>query len=393
MGRKRVSVFGSTGCIGQKAVQILRDNPDDFEVVALVAGQDAHLLASQARLLGSDMAVIAEDDAYGMLRELLCDTDVEVGAGTTGVMDAASQSVDSAVMAITGIAALHPVIRLIESGVKSIALANKESVVCGGDLLVNASKQMGVNIVPIDSEHNAVFQILAHDRCVDRVTLTASGGPFLRWTREQMQTVTPNDALMHPVWKMGRKISVDSATMVNKALEVIEAHYLFSLDPDKIDVIVHPESVVHAVAAYPNGTSISLMSIPDMSIPTLHALYWPQRATVCSSTLDLASYGRLTFMEPDLERFPALNFGFEALCSSKPRAAGIMLNAANEVAVEAFLNSEIAFLDITNIIMNAMDKLAYCEVNSISEVSEYDLICRTRVREIIDTLKVSELIQ
>ncbi|WP_447582099.1 1-deoxy-D-xylulose-5-phosphate reductoisomerase [Anaplasma marginale] len=393
MGRKRVSVFGSTGCIGQKAVQILRDNPDDFEVVALVAGQDAHLLASQARLLSANMAVVAEDAAYETLRELLRGTCVEVGAGTTGVMDAASQSVDSAVMAITGIAALHPVIRLIKSGVKSIALANKESVVCGGELLINAAKQTGVNIVPIDSEHNAVFQILAHDRCVDRVTLTASGGPFLRWTREQMQTVTPNDALMHPVWKMGRKISVDSATMVNKALEVIEAHYLFSLDPDKIDVIVHPESVVHAVAAYPNGTSISLMSIPDMSIPTLHALYWPQRATVCGSTLDLASYGKLTFMEPDLERFPALGFGFEALRSSKPRAACIALNAANEVAVEAFLNFEIAFLDIPNIIMSAMDKLACCEVNSISEAGEYDLICRARTREICDTLKVSEFIR
>ncbi|AXW84126.1 1-deoxy-D-xylulose-5-phosphate reductoisomerase [Anaplasma marginale] len=393
MGRKRVSVFGSTGCIGQKAVQILRDNPDDFEVVALVAKQDAHLLASQARLLSANMAVVAEDAAYETLRELLRGTCVEVGAGTAGVMDAASRDVDSAVMAITGIAALHPVIRLIKSGVKSIALANKESVVCGGELLINAAKQTGVNIVPVDSEHNAVFQILAHDGCVARVTLTASGGPFLRWTREQMQAVTPSDALAHPVWKMGRKISVDSATMVNKALEVIEAHYLFSLDPDSIDVTVHPESVVHAVAAYPNGTSISLMSVPDMGIPTLHALYWPQSATVCGSTLDLASYGKLTFMEPDLERFPALGFGFEALRSSKPRAACIALNAANEVAVEAFLNFEIAFLDIPNIIMSAMDKLACCEVNSISEAGEYDLICRARTREICDTLKVSEFIR
>ncbi|WP_037352110.1 1-deoxy-D-xylulose-5-phosphate reductoisomerase [Anaplasma marginale] len=393
MGRKRVSVFGSTGCIGQKAVQILRDNPDDFEVVALVAKQDAHLLALQARLLSANMAVVAEDAAYETLRELLRGTCVEVGAGTAGVMDAASRDVDSAVMAITGIAALHPVIRLIKSGVKSIALANKESVVCGGELLINAAKQTGVNIVPVDSEHNAVFQILAHDGCVARVTLTASGGPFLRWTREQMQAVTPSDALAHPVWKMGRKISVDSATMVNKALEVIEAHYLFSLDPDSIDVTVHPESVVHAVAAYPNGTSISLMSVPDMGIPTLHALYWPQSATVCGSTLDLASYGKLTFMEPDLERFPALGFGFEALRSSKPRAACIALNAANEVAVEAFLNFEIAFLDIPNIIMSAMDKLACCEVNSISEAGEYDLICRARTREICDTLKVSEFIR
>ncbi|ACZ49186.1 1-deoxy-D-xylulose 5-phosphate reductoisomerase [Anaplasma centrale str. Israel] len=394
MGRKKVSVFGSTGCIGQKAVQILRDNPSAFEVVALVAKQDAHLLASQAKLLSAKMAVVAEDAAYTTLRELLCDTGIEVGAGTAGVMDAASCGVDSAVMAITSIAALRPVVRLIESGVKSIALANKESIVCGGNLLVDLSKQMGVSIVPVDSEHNALFQILAHNRCVDKVTLTASGGPFLQWTREQMRAVTPSDALVHPVWKMGRKISVDSATMVNKALEVIEAHYLFSLHPDKIDVIVHPESVVHAVAAYPNGVSVSLMSIPDMGIPTLHALYWPQQATVCgNNNLDLVSYGKLTFIEPDLERFPALNFGFEALRSSKPHAAGIALNAANEVAVEAFLNSEVGFLDIANIIAGAMDELSYCEVNSISEVSEYDLLCRTSVRKIINTLKVSELIQ
>ncbi|MCU7611591.1 1-deoxy-D-xylulose-5-phosphate reductoisomerase [Anaplasma capra] len=391
MGRKRVSVFGSTGCIGQKAIQILLDNPSDFEVVALVAKEDVRLLASQARLLNAEVAVVAEDSAYGELQELLRGTCTKAGAGKADVIGAASLSADSAVMAITGIAALDSVASLIESGVKSIALASKESVVCGGALLIDAARRAGVNIIPVDSEHSAVFQILSCSSRVDKVTLTASGGPFLRWTSEQMKYATLSDALAHPVWKMGRKISVDSATMINKALEVIEAHYLFSLDPDRIGVIVHPESVVHALVGCSRGSAIAFMSMPDMSVPILHALYWPREASMHGSELDLVSCGKLTFMEPDLERFPALNFGFEVLKSSKPHAAGVALNAANEVAVEAFLNSEIAFLDIAKVVAGAMDKFAYDDIGSMSEVCEYDLLCRVGAREVVNALKISEL--
>ncbi|MGN7661692.1 MAG: 1-deoxy-D-xylulose-5-phosphate reductoisomerase [Anaplasma sp.] len=387
---KKVSVFGSSGCIGRKAVQILRDNSHDFEVAALVAGTNVHLLASQAKLLNAKMAVISDDTLYAELQELLSGTNVVAEAGREGVLAAASMDVDSAVMAITGIAALEPVMRLIESGVGSIALANKESMVCGGNLLIDAARKKGVNIIPVDSEHNAIFQILSCDACVDKVTLTASGGPFLHWTREQMKNVTPRDALKHPIWRMGEKISVDSSTMVNKSLEVIEAHYLFSLGPDKIDVLVHPESVVHAFASYSSGVLIALMSVPDMSIPVLHALYWPGRAGgIYDCKLDLAAYGQLTFTRPDFATFPALSLGFEVLNSSACHAAGIVLNAANEVAVEAFLNSEIAFLDVVDVIRSVMDRSVYGLVTSVDEVTEYDLASRSRAREIIDALRIA----
>ncbi|MGN7678681.1 MAG: 1-deoxy-D-xylulose-5-phosphate reductoisomerase [Anaplasma sp.] len=387
---KKVSIFGSTGCIGQKAVQILRDNSHDFEVAALVAGTNVHLLAFQAKLLNAKMAVISDDALYAELQELLSGTNIVAEAGREGVLAAASMDVDSAVMAIVGIAALEPVMRLIESGVGSIVLANKESVVCGGNLLIDAAHRKGVNIIPVDSEHNAIFQILSCNACVDKVILTASGGPFLHWTREQMKNVTPSDALKHPVWRMGNKISVDSSTMVNKSLEVIEAHYLFSLEPNKIDVLVHPESVVHAFASYSSGVLIALMSMPDMSIPVLHALYWPGRAgEMYGRKLDLADYGQLTFTKPDFATFPALNLGFEVLNSSTCHAAGIVLNAANDVAVAAFLNSKIAFLDIADVIRSVMDKSVYGLVTSVHEVMEYDLEGRSRAEEIIDALRIA----
>ncbi|MDB1135159.1 1-deoxy-D-xylulose-5-phosphate reductoisomerase [Candidatus Anaplasma sp. TIGMIC] len=383
---KRVSVFGSTGFIGQKSVQILRSNPNDFEVEALVANSNVQLLALQAKSLNAKMVVTADDSHYGELKSCLQGTGIKVAAGLSGVLEASSFNVDSAIMAITGMASLAPVMELVKTGVGTIALASKESMVCGGALLVEAARAKGVHMVPVDSEHNAVFRVLSSRSDPESITITASGGPFLHWTKEQMERASLDDALIHPVWKMGRKISVDSATMVNKALEVIEASYLFALGHDKINVVVHPESIIHGFASYSDGVSMALMSVPDMSIPILYALYWPDSGGIYNGAIDLASYGELTFMQPDMERFPALRSGFDILKSPKSHAAGVVFNAANEVAVCSFLKSEIKFLDIVNIILCVMDKISYDRVNSLGDIIEYDSLSRSIAEEVISTL-------
>ena len=384
---KRVSVFGSTGFIGRKAVQILSDDSCSFEVEALVAKKNSFLLAAQAKALNAKMAVVADENQYKDLKEHLGGTGIKAECGIDGVLGAASLKVDSAVMAITGIAALLPVMKLIEVRTRTIALASKESLVCGGKLLVNSAKSRGVNIIPVDSEHNAVFRVLSRGDTPNKVTLTASGGPFLRWPHERMRHATLDDALVHPVWQMGKKISIDSATMVNKALEVVEAGYFFSLGHDEIDVIVHPESIVHALASYQDGVTVALMSLPDMSIPIMHALYWPERNGVYNNgQVDLVSQGSLTFLKPDLGKFPALRSGFDILKSSFMHAAGIVFNAANEMAVDSFLNSEIEFSDIVNIVLCVMDKISYGEVTSLGDVMEYDSLGRSVAGNVIASL-------
>ena len=386
---KRVSVFGSTGFIGQKAVQILHRNPADFKVEALVARDSVQLLASQAKLLDAKMAVIADERCYRALIDALSGTGIKVLAGRDAVIEAAGvRSVDCALMAITGIASLEPTMGLIDAGVSYIALASKESLVCGGSLLMKAAKSRGVNIVPVDSEHNAVFRLLSYGVSPEKVTITSSGGPFLKWTKEQMKNATLDDALAHPVWKMGKKISVDSATMANKALEVIEASYLFSLSCDKIDVVVHPESVVHALVSHADGESIALMSPPDMSIPILHALYWPERKEIYENGLDLVTHGRLTFLTPDLDRFPLFKWGFDVLKHKNSHAAGIAFNAANEVAVEVFLLGGISFLEISKVIVKVMNTISHCEIRSLSDVIEYDLWVRKAAEKAIGSLKL-----
>ncbi|SCV64889.1 1-deoxy-D-xylulose 5-phosphate reductoisomerase [Anaplasma phagocytophilum] len=341
------------------------------------------LLAQQAKLLNAEMAVIADDAQYEELRRSLHGSGIKVAAGKEAVLEAAAISVDTAVMAITGIVALGAVMRLIESGVGTIALASKESVVCGGVLLRDAACKSGTKIVPVDSEHNAVFRLLSQGDNPYKITITASGGPFLHWSHDQLKSVTIEDALVHPVWKMGKKISVDSATMMNKALEVLEASYLFELGYRKIDVVIHPESIVHALVFYQDGTSTALMSLPDMSIPILHALYWPHRKEVSVREVDLIAYGKLTFIRPDFERFPALKAAFDILQSSERDAASIVFNAANEVAVESFLNSEITFLEIVNIVLHVMNKVPYGKVSSLADIMEYDLLGRCIAREVI----------
>lgn len=386
---KRVSVFGSTGFIGRKAVEILRGSPADFTVCVLVARDNVRLLIEQAKLLNAQTAVIADETCYQELRDSLSGTGTKVSAGLDGIMEAAgTESVDCALMAITGIAALGPTMKLIDAGVSTVALASKESLVCGASFLMKAAADKGTSIVPIDSEHNAIFRLLSHGSHPDRVTITASGGPFLHWTRDQMQNATLDDALAHPVWRMGDKISVDSATMANKALEIIEASYLFSLDYNNIDVVVHPESVIHALVSYVDGTSIALLSSPNMSIPILHALYWPEDRGGCGGSLDLVSRGKLTFLAPDTERFPLLNLGFGVLKTENSHAAGIIFNAANEVAVEAFLSGEISFTEITSVVMEVTNGISCKEVRSLSDILEQDLLGRQAAKKAIRSLKL-----
>ncbi|MFV9838631.1 MAG: 1-deoxy-D-xylulose-5-phosphate reductoisomerase [Aaplasma endosymbiont of Hyalomma asiaticum] len=383
---KRVSIFGSTGFIGRKAVQILNNDSCTFEVEALVAKKNSFLLAAQSKTLNAKMAVVEDENQYKDLKGLLCGTGIRVACGIDGVLEAASLGIDCAVMAITGIAALLPVMKLIEVRTGTIALASKESVVCGGKLLVDSAESRGVNIIPVDSEHNALFRVLSCGDKPSKVTLTASGGPFLRWPHELMRHATLDEALVHPVWQMGKKISIDSATMVNKALEVVEAGYFFSLGHDKIDVIVHPESIVHALASYQDGVTVALMSLPDMSIPIMHALYWPEKNGIYNGQVDLTSQGSLTFLKPDLGKFPALRSGFDILKSSFMHASGIVFNAANEIAVDSFLNSEIGFSDIVNIVLCVMDKISYGEVTSLGDVMEYDSLGRSVARKVIASL-------
>ncbi|KJV68921.1 1-deoxy-D-xylulose-5-phosphate reductoisomerase [Candidatus Neoehrlichia procyonis] len=380
---KKVSIFGSTGVIGQKAVQILFDNPNDFTVEVLTSRKNVQLLALQARLINAKKVVIVDTNLYKELKDLLSGTSIQIEAGEQGLEMASSLNVDCAIVAIVGIAALCSVMNLIKFGVNTIALANKESIVCGGQLLLNEAKRQNINILPIDSEHNAIFQILHNKNYIDKVTLTASGGPFLFLNYDEMKNITPKDTLHHPTWKMGKKISVDSATMVNKSLEVIEAYYLFSLNPCKIDVIIHPEAIIHGMISYVDGSSVGLMSVPDMNIPILYTLYWPERKFY-SKKLNLASQGKLTFIKPNIQQFPALKLGFDVLKSSNYHANSIIINAANEIAVNAFLNFKIGFLDIVDVIYKTLDKISYGSVNSLSSIIECDLFSRRVVENIIN---------
>ncbi|QGR02543.1 1-deoxy-D-xylulose-5-phosphate reductoisomerase [Ehrlichia ruminantium] len=385
---KTVSIFGSTGAIGQMIIDVILANSDRYQVKALVAKSNAQLLAFQAKIVNAEMVVVADVELYGELKDLLFGTDVKISVGDVGIKMAASLNVDYVMMAIVGIAALVPMIYLISAGVKVIALANKESIVCGGALLFNLAREKNVNIVPVDSEHNAIFQILdgSDKKNIDKITITASGGALLHMDYKQMQNVTVQETIRHPVWRMGKKISVDSATMVNKSLEIIEAHHLFSVKSEKLDVIIHPESVVHGIVSYVDGASIAFMSVPDMKISIMYTLSWPNRMAVLCRKLNLVSYSQLTFMKPDINRFPGIKLGFEILRTSNVHANSIVFNAANEVAVDAFLNRKIGFLDIVNVIYSTLDMVDCWHINSLSDILESDAIARRIASDVIHTL-------
>lgn len=377
--RRTVSVLGATGSIGRNTVEILAANPGRFAVEALVAKANAALLAEQARALGARFAVVADECAGEELEERLAGSGIETGAGHAAVIEAALRPVDWLMAAIVGVAGLEPTLAAVRQGT-DVALANKECLVSAGSVFMAEARRAGAAIIPVDSEHSAIFQILADKPAValERIVLTASGGPFRTWERERMAAVTPKQALAHPNWDMGAKVSIDSATMMNKGLELIEAHHLFGLEGSQIDILVHPESVVHGLVAFADGSVLAQLGAPDMRTPIAVSLAWPQRMAAPARRLDLVALGKLTFEAPDEDRFPALRLTRESL--SEGPAAATVLNAANEVAVEAFLDGTIGFLDIPAVVGAVMEaelgSMSGGRVGTLEEVLEIDAKAR-----------------
>lgn len=378
---RTVTVLGSTGSVGTSTVDLLLANPAAYRVRALVGGRNAALLAVQAKRLGADLAVIADESQHPALTAALAGSGIRSAAGADAVLEAASDPVDWTMAAITGAAGLPSTLAAIERG-GAVALANKEALVCAGEVMLRAVRAAGATLLPVDSEHNAIFQAMAEGNrdAVERIVLTASGGPFRLSTTEDMARATPEAALRHPVWSMGAKISIDSATMMNKGLELIEAARLFTLDESEIGVLVHPQSVVHGLVHYRDGSVLAQLGSPDMRIPIAHALAWPGRIKTNSPRLDLAALGMLEFHEPDPIRFPALRLARDALRAGG--AAPTILSAANEVAVEAFLARRLGFTAIAALVEAVLNRLGYHLADSLEAVMEHDAAARRAAHQI-----------
>jgi 1-deoxy-D-xylulose-5-phosphate reductoisomerase len=372
---KRVTVLGSTGSVGTQTLELLAAEPEAFAVRALVGGRNARLLAEQARRLRAELAVIADPAGYTELREALAGTGIEVASGAASVVEAASLPAEWTMAAITGAAGLPATLAAIRRG-GCVALANKEALVCAGDLMLAAVRAHGATLLPVDSEHNAIFQALEEDNgdAIEHITLTASGGPFRTATLEEMAAAPPEAALRHPVWSMGAKISIDSATMMNKGLELIEAARLFGLPGEAIAVLVHPQSVIHGMVHYRDGSVLAQLGTPDMRTPIAHTLAWPRRMKTPAARLDLARLGQLTFEPPDEVRFPALRLARAALAAGG--GAPCVLNAANEIAVAAFLDRRIGFLDIAATVDHILTQFAGARAETIEEVLALDAATR-----------------
>jgi len=377
-----VSVLGSTGSIGCNTVDLLARNPDAFTVQALTGNRNVKLLAEQALKLDAQLAVIADESLYGELKDLLSGSAVEAAAGDISVTEAAGRSSDIVVAAIVGTAGLKPTLEATRRGAL-VALANKETLVSAGAIMTEEVKSGGATLIPVDSEHSAIFQVFDFERAdaVSKITLTASGGPFREKSLAQMQVMTPAQAVAHPNWDMGAKISIDSATMMNKGLEMIEAFHLFPVTSEEIEVLVHPQSVIHSMVSYVDGSVLAQLGTPDMRTPIAYALAWPKRMAAPSETLSLADIGTLTFEAPDLVRFPALRLARESLDAGG--SAPTVLNGANEVAVAAFLDGQIGFLDIAQTVENVLDDMGVVVLKSIDTVFAIDAEARRRTASLI----------
>ncbi len=365
--KKSVAIFGSTGSIGKNALQVVAQHLNDYQIVALVAGSDVKTLIKQAKIFKPKYAAINNLNHYQELKKGLAGLKIEVLAGEKVINDLAKIKVDFFLSAIVGIAALIPTFNAIKAG-SNIGMANKECLVAAGDLMLKAAKKSGAKILPIDSEHNAIFQIFEHQNlsAIERIILTASGGPFLNFSPAQMKNITTEQAIKHPNWKMGAKISVDSATMMNKALEVIEAYRLFPVAKKQIEIVIHPESIIHGLVDYKDGSTLAMMSLPDMKVPISYALSYPQRFAIKHPKLDLAKISRLNFLAPDAKKFPALKLVGEVL--EVDGNAPCIFNAANEIAVARFLKGEIEFSRIVKIVDKALEKLPYQKIATLEDV-------------------------
>ena len=379
---RTVTVLGSTGSIGCSTVDLLLAHRDRYQVRCLTGGRNAAILAQQAIALGAELAVISDPSQHAALKQALAGHAIRTAAGVEAVTEAAGIPADWTMAAITGAAGLPSTLAAIRRG-GAIAFANKEALVCAGEVMLQAVRTAGATLLPVDSEHNAIFQAMAegNGRAIERIVLTASGGPFRTASQAEMRAATPEAALRHPVWSMGSKVSIDSATLFNKGLELIEAARLFDLPESKVDVLVHPQSVVHGMVCYSDGSVLAQLGSPDMRIPIAHALAWPGRLATASPRLDLAAIGRLEFMAPDTVRFPALRLARDAL-----RAGGgapTILNAANEVAVEAFLGRRIGFLAIAGIVESVLDRMGAPPAGSLEEVMDLDRAGRQFASELV----------
>jgi 1-deoxy-D-xylulose-5-phosphate reductoisomerase len=384
----RITVLGATGSIGQSLADLIERNPDRFEVVALVANSNAELLGEMARKLRAGAAVLAEEARLGELTERLQGTGIEVSAGEAAVLEAVDRETDLVVGAIVGSAGLKPTMASIRPG-RRIALANKECLVCAGDLFMARIRETGAELLPVDSEHNAIFQVFESERAdqVEKVILTASGGPFRTFSKADMANVTPEQALKHPNWDMGARITIDSASMMNKGFEVIEASHLFPVSHDQLGVLVHPQSVVHGLVQYRDGSLLAQLGSPDMRTPIAHCLAYPERMPVPVKRLDLAEISQLTFEAPDLDRFPALRIALDAMKTGS--GAPAVVNAVDEIAVAAFLARQASFMDIPAAIEAVLEQLdrenALAAVDSVEDVLALDALARGRAADWINS--------
>jgi 1-deoxy-D-xylulose-5-phosphate reductoisomerase len=383
--QRTLSIFGATGSVGLSTLDLVRQHREQYRVIALTANGQAAELAELAKEFDAEIAVVADEAAYPALKDALSGTAIKAAAGPAALIEAAQMGADWTMAAIVGCAGLPPTMAAIEAG-KTVALANKEALVSAGELMMAAVARSGATLLPVDSEHNAIFQCLAGGRIdqVRKITLTASGGPFRTMSRDAMRTVTPAQAVAHPNWSMGAKISVDSATMFNKGLELIEAHHLFPVGLDKIDILVHPQSVIHSMVEYQDRSTLAQLGSPDMRIPIASALAWPDRIETNCQPLDLATIGRLDFEGLDEARFPATR-----LCRDAAAAGGAIpavLNAANEEAVAAFLSGHIGFLDIADMVSSTLDGYSPNACHNLDELFSVDAAARAHAREKMETV-------
>ncbi|PCJ99747.1 MAG: 1-deoxy-D-xylulose-5-phosphate reductoisomerase [Zetaproteobacteria bacterium] len=381
--KKKITILGVTGSIGQSTMDVILSAPDLFDVQALSANSNVTHLAEAAIKLQAKQAVIADKTQEAALQDLLKSYDIEVLSGAQSIQDVACVPVDLVMAAIMGFAGLRPILRALEQGT-NVAIANKEPLVAAGALIMETARKKNAKILPVDSEHNAIFQVFEeHNRpAIDKLILTASGGPFLNWSIEDIARATPAQAVAHPNWTMGKKISVDSATMMNKALEIIEAVHLFDIPCDMIDVLIHPQSTIHSMVSYIDGSILSQMGASDMHTPIAYALAWPDRMESSGNKLDLKTLSTLTFQPPDFEKFPALSYAYK--CIDIGQGACIALNAANEVAVDQFLRGKIGFSDIMRSVAYAVDelypKMSGVALKTVEDIEELDNTVRQAVK-------------
>jgi 1-deoxy-D-xylulose-5-phosphate reductoisomerase len=379
---RSLTILGATGSVGSQTLDLVARNPGRWRVEALTAGSDVVGLVSAAKACGALFVGIADASKGEALKEALAGTGIESGAGESALVEAAAREAEIVITAIVGAAGLPPTMAAVKRGAQ-IGIANKETLVCAGPVVTAAAAAHGATLLPVDSEHNAIFQVFPHDdpAQVERVILTASGGPFRTKNRDEMRGVSVADACKHPTWSMGAKISIDSATLMNKGLELIEAAQLFPVDVERLDVIVHPQSVIHSMVEYVDGSVLAQLGSPDMRIPIAYAMGWPERIATPAARLDLAAIANLSFEKPDLERFPCLALAWAAMRAGG--SAPCILNAANEIAVAAFIAGQAGFLDIDAIVAETLSMVASGPVATLEEVMAIDAAARRTARALV----------